>query len=60
MTLKQVAARTGLPAATIRAGVTDGTFPRPLPLGPWDTGWPEAAVRRWMRANNVEEARNKS
>lgn len=48
LTLRQVAERTGLSCDAIRARVSAGTFPPPLPLGPWDTGWPVAAIEGWL------------
>lgn len=49
LSLGAVMARTGLGAAEIEARVRAGTFPPPLPLGPWANGWAAADVETWLR-----------
>lgn len=46
----QVEARTGLPRASIYAGVKAGTFPKPVSLGPNTVGWLEHEVANWIAA----------
>lgn len=45
-----VVAMTGLTLAEIDEKVRTGTFPAPLPLGPWAFGWSAADVRAWLAA----------
>ncbi len=55
---KQVEARTGLSRSTIYARVADGTFPRPVNIGPRAVGWVESEVTDWLNTQ-VEQSRNK-
>ena len=43
-------ARTGLSRSTIYLRVAQGTFPRPIPLGPRAVGWLEGEVEAWLQA----------
>ena len=45
-----VQARTGLSRSTIYLRVAQGTFPRPIPLGPRAVGWLEGEVEAWLQA----------
>lgn len=45
-----VQARTGLSRSTIYLRVAQGTFPRPIPLGPRAVGWLEDEVEAWLQA----------
>ena len=54
---KQVEMRTGLSRSTIYQYVKDGTFPRPIPLGPRAVGWLESDVSGWI-TDRVVMARN--
>jgi len=53
---KQVQARTGLARSTIYLHIKNGTFPRPVPLGPRAVGWLESDVSDWI-AERVRIAR---
>ena len=44
----EVEARTGLSRSTIYLRVSQGTFPRPISLGPRAVGWVEAEVDAWL------------
>ena len=54
---KQVEMRTGLSRSTIYQYVKDGTFPRPILLGPRAVGWLESDVSGWI-TDRVVMARN--
>jgi prophage regulatory protein len=54
---KQVQARTGLARSTMYQQIQDGTFPRPIPLGPRAVGWLESEVCNWI-AERVRIARS--
>jgi prophage regulatory protein len=54
---KQVQARTGLARSTMYQQIQDGTFPRPIPLGPRAVGWLESEVSNWI-AERVRIARS--
>ena len=54
---KQVQARTGLARSTMYQQIQDGTFPRPIPLGPRAVGWLESEVSNWI-AERVRVARS--
>ncbi|MBE0625526.1 MAG: AlpA family transcriptional regulator, partial [Burkholderiales bacterium] len=56
---RQVEARTGLARSTIYQYITDGVFPKPVPLGPRAVGWLEAEVSEWI-AERVRIARGGS
>jgi prophage regulatory protein len=47
---KQVQARIGLSCATIYAYMSEGTFPKPVKLGPRAVGWIESEVDQWLDA----------
>ncbi len=42
--LPEVQARTGKSRSTIYQGINDGTFPKPIKLGPRAVGWIEAEI----------------
>ena len=54
---KQVEMRTGLSRSTIYQYIKDGTFPRPIPLGPRAVGWLESGVSNWI-AERIVMARD--
>jgi len=58
MRRKQVEARTGLSRSTIYQRVTDGTFPKPINIGPRAVGWVESEVTDWLN-NQILQSRNK-
>jgi prophage regulatory protein len=41
---------TGLSRSTIYAMMSEGSFPRPVPLGKRLVGWPESAISKWLAA----------
>lgn len=55
---KQVEARTGLSRSTIYARVGNGTFPKPVNIGPRAVGWVESEITDWLNTQ-VEQSRNK-
>lgn len=55
---KQVEARTGLSRSTIYQRVSDGTFPKPVNIGPRAVGWIESEITDWL-TNQVHQSRNK-
>lgn len=55
---KQVEARTGLSRSTIYARMAEGTFPKPVSLGPRAVGWVESEITDWLNAQ-VAQSRNK-
>lgn len=52
--LKEVSNVTGLARSTIYKYVSEGNFPKPVPLGDRCVGWLESEVQAWIRAR-VEE-----
>lgn len=55
---KQVEARTGLSRSTIYARMADGTFPKPVNIGPRAVGWVESEIADWLNTQ-VAQSRNK-
>jgi len=51
---KQVEQRTGLSRSTIYLRIQDGTFPKPIPLGPRAVGWIEHEIDAWL-ASRLEK-----
>ncbi len=45
---KQVETRTGLSRSTIYLHMSQGTFPRPINLGPRAVGWLENEIEAWL------------
>ncbi|HEC07861.1 MAG TPA: AlpA family transcriptional regulator [Thiolapillus brandeum] len=56
--LPAVMARTGLARSTIWRRVSEGTFPKPIKLGPRATGWIESEIDEWL--NQCIEASRKT
>lgn len=54
--LPQVKAITGLSKSTIYARITEGTFPKQIPLGPRLVVWIESDIQNWF-AEQVSAAR---
>lgn len=50
LTRAQVAVVTELSPRELDRLCADGEFPRPIPLGPWATGWAAEDVDAWLRA----------
>ena len=48
--LPEVMRLTGLSKGTIHRRYRDGTFPRPLRLGPQSIGWPRAEILEWLES----------
>ena len=46
--LPDVKLRTGLSRSTIYSRMSEGAFPRPIPLGGRSVGWLEPEVRDWI------------
>lgn len=41
---------TGLSRSTIYAMMSEGNFPRPVPLGKRLVAWPESVISKWLAA----------
>jgi len=46
--LPEVKATTGLSKSTIYARISEGTFPKQIPLGPRLVVWVEADIQKWI------------
>jgi prophage regulatory protein len=57
--IAEVEAVIGRPRSAIFAGVADGTFPRPIPLGERSRGWLEAEIAAWLEQRIAERDANK-
>lgn len=45
---KQVEDRTGLSRSTIYLKIQEGSFPKPINLGPRAVGWIENEIEKWL------------
>ncbi|HFH3921558.1 helix-turn-helix transcriptional regulator [Pseudomonas aeruginosa] len=54
MRLQEVMATTGLARSTIYKFISEGTFPKPVPLGGRSVGWVEEEVQDWV-LERIEE-----
>lgn len=54
--LPAVKNRTGLSRSSIYLRITNGEFPKPIPLGGRAVGWLEEDIDNWL-AQKVEESR---
>ena len=54
--LPQVKASTGLSKSSIYARISEGTFPKQIPLGPRLVVWVESDIQNWI-AEQVSTAR---
>jgi len=52
--LPAVKARTGLARSTIYLRISEGSFPKPIRLGPRSVGWLESEVDRWIESRAAE------
>jgi prophage regulatory protein len=50
----QVEDRTGLKHSAIYERIGEGTFPRPVPLGPKARGWLESEITEWIEQRIAE------
>ena len=57
--LPEVMARTGLSRSTIYLRISQGTFPKPVSLGPRAVGWVEAEIQEWIE-RQIESRRKES
>lgn len=48
--LRQVKETTGLSKSTIYARISEGTFPKQVPLGPRLVVWVESDIQNWIAA----------
>ena len=48
LSMREVMKRTGKSRATIERGYREGTFPRPVRLGPRSRGWLEHEIAAWI------------
>ena len=46
----QVEIKTGLSKSAIYSGMQDGSFPRPIRLGPRTVGWIDVEIDEWVQA----------
>ncbi|AYV45578.1 DNA-binding protein [Caulobacter flavus] len=46
--LKTVLARTGLSRSTLYRKISEGSFPRQVPISVHGAGWHESAINRWI------------
>lgn len=51
---RETVTRTGYSRATLYRKVADGTFPKPVKLGPGAVGWVEAEIDEWISARIAE------
>ena len=54
--LPQVKSNTGLSKSSIYARISEGTFPKQIPLGPRLVVWVESDIQKWI-AEQVSAAR---
>lgn len=47
--LPAVSRKAGKSRSSIYAGIKEGTFPRPIKLGPRSVGWLEEEIDDWIR-----------
>ena len=52
--LRDVSAKTGLGRSRIYETITEGAFPKPIPLGDRARGWLESEVEAWIRDRVAE------
>lgn len=57
--LPAVKARTGLSRSTIYLYVSEGTFPKPVRLGPRAVAWIESEIAAWIHAR-IEMSRGEA
>ena len=51
---RQVESRTGLARSTLYRKVAEGTFPKPMRLGPRSVGWLADEIETWIAARATE------
>ena len=48
LTIKQIAAETGISRSTIYRLTQKGVFPKPIPIGDRGKRWPESEIKVWL------------
>ena len=48
LTIKQIAAETGISRSTIYRLTRKGVFPKPVPIGDRGKRWPESEIKVWL------------
>ena len=48
LTIKQIAAETGISRSTIYRLTRKGVFPKPIPIRDRGKRWPESAIKVWL------------
>ena len=56
---KKVETRTGLSRSTIYLRIHEGTFPKPINLGPRAVGWVENEIDTWLESRIKNRDRGK-
>lgn len=54
--LPQVKTRTGLSRSTVYLKLSQGNFPKPVPLGPRAIGWLESEIDEWIERRIAERS----
>ena len=55
--IKQVRERTGLSKSTLYSRMSEGRFPRQIPLGGRAVGWADVEIDAWI-ADQINQSRN--
>lgn len=53
-----VSKKTGLSKSSIWKGISEGTFPAPLELGPKARGWRESDINEWLESRPVAQTKS--
>ena len=48
VTMKQLMGMSGLSRSEIINAIESKSLPKPLPLGPWNFGWDEKVIKKWL------------
>ena len=48
VTMKQLMGMSGLSRSEIVNAIESNSLPKPLPLGPWNFGWDEKEIKKWL------------
>ena len=48
VTMKQLMGMSGLSRPEIIKAIESKSLPKPMPLGPWNFGWDEKVIKKWL------------
>ena len=58
ITLAKLISLTGLTREEVKQEVRSGRLKKPVPLGPWSTGWESQSVESWLQSRALKRGKS--